>query len=1810
MKLSHLNLPIALFLILIISCNRNKVELVNFTAPDSTGEVARFTSFEFAFDEDLAPDTLIGNWHQASYVRFEPAIPGKFRWQSPSLLSFSPETPLLASQEYTATVTDSILFSKDGISLDIEPVKFHTAYFGAEKIEFFHSGIANSNYKVSAKLNIHFNYDVDPSAIREYLQIERGGQAVEGFKIISDQVSKIIAIDLGEQQQVETDQDFKVTVLSGLPSAIKGIAARENSAFQTTLPALAKLAITSVTAGLEGESGWIEVFTTQKVSEESIRKFVVLDPRVEYNVVTDENRFRLSGSFEPGMLIKLSIAKGMPGLYGGTLSNEYFQEVAVADLDPSLKFAGQKGRYLMRSGLKNLQVLATNVAEVEVEYYQVFANNLLFFLYNNDYSYDYYDEYYYDDYYSRSNYVGNFGQLLHTDTVIIGSSENLSGTFNLNVADHIDRKYNGAFVVQVRDMNERWRTDSRIILVSDIGMIARKSRDELLVFCNELSSTLPLAGVEISLISSNNQTLATAMTDASGVARLAGLTEKTKDFDPRLITALRGQDFNYLDLDRSGIETSRFDAGGREEPHETYDTYIYSERNLYRPGETGHISGFVRDRGMEIVKDIPVILKVIDSRGRTAFDFSKKLDAQGAFEQEFSLSTTAATGEWVAELYTGSRDLLESYRFSVEEFVPDKIRVIHKVEKEVVKPGMPVKISVDAEYLFGAPAAEHVCEIDLVMTHETYSSEKYPEFYFVNNTYNESFGNSFYSITLDAEGAGNLQHDLPAKISASGKISGKAYISVFDATGRTVNRTADFTVDPRSYYLGMQMKETYYGSGDYAETEIVSVSGDDKDLKNFNVTVQVIRFEWRTVLRKNSSGQYRYASEYVEIIEEKDKAITLVGGIAKFRHRIDESGSYEIRVMKKGEDDYVKQTFYAWGKSDASQTSFEVDREGKVEISFDKKAYQPGEKVVALLTTPFSGKMLITIERNKVFTHMYVDVEENSKTISIPVSELHIPNAYVTATLIRKHTAESPVPFFVAHGFASFSVEKPSNHLRLKINSPAKVKPKTTQNVTVFTGIAEKDVYVTVALVDEGILQIKDFKSPDPYTYMYAKRRLSVLPYDIYDMLLPEIGSSSPAGGDDGEGKRLNPIGAGRFKLLSWWSGIRRSNSEGYVTVGVEIPQFNGEARIMAVAYKGRKMGAAEAVMKISDDVVMMPSLPRVLSVADTADVPVTLMNTTTKSGTVKVTLTAEGPAKVISAASQSVSMTSSSTKSVTFRIAASDAPGIVKLKFQVSGLDNVSDEVEMAVRPASPLYVVDGSGTIEARKTQQLDIPAGFLPSSQHTSVTISRFPAVKLAKHLQYVVGYPHGCLEQTVSKAFPQLYFDDLAAAVSPDARFSGNPVYFVNEAITKLRGMQRSDGSFSYWPGSYEGNWWGTAFAAHFLVEAKKAGFVVSQDMMKDLISFLKSEAANKGTYTYEYWVNNSWVGEMKVRREVIYSLYVLALAGEPELSLMNYYRARQNLLTSDSRVLLAGAFALANDWAAFHSIMPGSLLTASPKRLSGGSFDSEIQANAIMLNVLMDVSPDHPQVSQLVRHLDRLIGAWQSTQDRVWGFLAMGKAAKRSANSAVTVEIIAGGKVLKTYTPQMSTLKFSSDQMNGKAVSLKAAGEGELYYYWNTEGIKATAHPDIAEVDQNLKVRREYYDRNGSLISGNVFTRGDLIVCKLILTGGMQSVENVVISDLVPAGFEIENPRLNTSASLSWISNTLYPDYLDVRDDRLLIFTDAYMNDSRTYHYMLRAVNAGTFRQAPVSAEAMYDQAYRSYNGGGTVRVKAAGSGGV
>ncbi|RYZ31454.1 MAG: alpha-2-macroglobulin family protein, partial [Sphingobacteriales bacterium] len=448
-------------------------------------------------------------------------------------------------------------------------------------------------------------------------------------------------------------------------------------------------------------------------------------------------------------------------------------------------------------------------------------------------------------------------------------------------------------------------------------------------------------------------------------------------------------------------------------------------------------------------------------------------------------------------------------------------------------------------------------------------------------------------------------------------------------------------------------------------------------------------------------------------------------------------------------------------------------------------------------------------------SYQYIDVNNRTASIDLKMTEAHMPNVYISASLIKAHTV-SDIPLTVAHGYQSIKVDAKSRKIPVEIVAGKSTRSKTHQKVTVK---AAPGSFVTLAAVDNGVLQVSGFATPDPYDHFYAKKALEVNGFDLYPLLFPELRALSSTGGD-GElsmDKRTNPMPSKRIKVVSYWSGITTANGNGESNFEFDIPQFSGEIRLMAVAYKNDQFGSNEAAMKVADPLVLSSSLPRFMSPGDTVTMPVIITNTTNKAATASASVSVTGPLQVVGGATQSISLAANSENRAVFRVVAASAITTGKIRVEVQGMgEKFTEETEIGVRPAAPLQVATGSGSLNGASSQQLSIPVkDYLPGSTDYQLVISRSPALELGKQFRYLVQYPYGCTEQTVSAAFPQLYYGDIAeqmggrSGAATNARANAN--YNVAEAIRKIKLRQLYNGGVTLWDGEGTENWWTSVYA---------------------------------------------------------------------------------------------------------------------------------------------------------------------------------------------------------------------------------------------------------------------------------------------------------------------------------------------------------------------------------------------------------------
>jgi uncharacterized protein YfaS (alpha-2-macroglobulin family) len=902
-----------------------------------------------------------------------------------------------------------------------------------------------------------------------------------------------------------------------------------------------------------------------------------------------------------------------------------------------------------------------------------------------------------------------------------------------------------------------------------------------------------------------------------------------------------------------------------------------------------------------------------------------------------------------------------------------------------------------------------------------------------------------------------------------------------------------------------------------------------------------------------------------------------------------------VEDPKSGASSSLKFYVSGWGYAPWAMAEPE-----KLTIDLDKETYRAGEQAVLQVRSPFAGKLVLTVEREGILDQRIIDMPENTATITLPVREEYKPNVYVVGSLIRSNQSLEVHAPVRAYGAFPLMVDCSRERLNLSLNMPDKITPQTTLDVSVRVSGGSGKTYLTMAAVDEGVLQITDFATPDPFAHFYQKRRLSVETFDVYSFILPQIEEaerkSSPGGGRAEEmARHLMPVTLRRVKPVALWSGLVKVDPSGRALVHFKVPQFQGSLRVMAVAFDQAKYGCADGNVTVSDPIVLTPTFPRFVAGKDSFDIPVNVYNGTDKAGEITVGLSVNELVKIVSPDRISIEVPSKKEELVTFSCRASDAMGALHFKLEASGLgSSTKHEVDMALRPASPLVTEVGAGKVEDDGEVSFSLDENWIQETTRLQISLSPFVMVNFGHSLRFLLSYPHGCVEQTTSKVFPLLYFTDIAKVAEPDLFRDRSSDYFIQEGITKLRSMQMGNGAFTYWPGGDHESEWGSIYATHFLAEARKAGYQVpdrTMDKAADHLRKMLRSQLRRERHTYQL-------------EQQAYAAYVLALMGRPDKSSMNYLRqAEAHHMTTWAQTLLAGSYALSGDLNTALSMLTFQIGPSQAPQETGGNFNSSTRENAIMLEVLNEIDPEHASVPVLVEAIANKLkgrtGYYYSTQETAFGFMALGKSLRGRKQANYKGEIWWGSEKLASFDTANTVIK--KEKVLGKEVRIKIQGEGPCYFYWYLSGIKKGA--DFEEYDRGLKVNRYYLDRWGHLIDYQNIKQSEVVVAKIRMTAQADNLDNVIVTDMLPAGLEIENPRLGSRNVIEWIGNkSVVPDYMDIRDDRLNIYLNLPKGKTVDFYYMLRAVTAGSFVLPPVKGEAMYDPFKESVANSGRIRV--------
>jgi hypothetical protein len=1544
----------------------------------------------------------------------------------------------------------------------------------------------------------------------------------------------------------------------------------------------------------EGNKGFKLNFSA-KVDPDALRKAVVLEPAVEgYTVGGGPGEgIWLTGNFKPGAAYTLTIPHGLTALNGAVLEKDASFKLAVPDLPPQVSFAHQ-GLFLPASGAGNLALTSVNASEATVRIERIYRNNIFFAL--NYYA----DQAFAEEGYSGGDLLPYLGDKITEFKVNLSHPRNKPQTTPIDIAGQVKDFDPGLYRVGLTggstggDEGGESSSDQKWLLITDLGVAAKRGHDDLLVWVSSYKNLAAVPGARVKVLSTTNQVLYQGVTDAKGLWRVKGLADLPEDKVPFMITVEKDKDYSFLLFDRFKTDMTGLDVSGVEVAESGYQAFLWGERDIYRPGETIRGMLAVRDPQLKNPPSLPVKLRWTDPQGRELAVETVKTDAQGLAAFSRSMPGHYPTGPYLLEAMVGD-DTIGQYHFQLEDFKPDRISASVTAGLERASPGQELTFTVEGRYLFGAPASGLDSEAQVTLTPAPFTPKGFDEYVFGDPERDFEPQTILQGeAVLNDDGQAVYKASIPASLKPPAALTAVISTRVSEAGGRGVAARLKVPVDAYPSYPGLKkLGDSGLAPSEPHSFDYVVVDGQGQEAQAKSLTAELYEDRWQTVLRRQEDGQgFKYETKRDSRLVER-RELASPGSKGQVNFTPPKFGSYRLVLTDPDSGASAQLSFWAEGQG---YNPWAMENPARLEFAAAKADYLPGETAKLQVRSPYPGKLLVTVESTGVQDVFVVDMPGNTGEVSVPIKAGYSPNVYVTGVLARKGTDVLPGQAGRAFGTISLNVAREAGRQDVTILAPEAVRPKTAMTIS---AKADPGAVVTLAAVDEGILQLIAQKTPDPWASFYAKRSLEVDSFDTWSLLLPEVkalAKKSPAGGDEDMSRFLRTESPQGEKSVAFWSGPLKADDKGRVQWTIDLPQFQGALRIMAVAVNGNRFGSAQHVTRVKSPLTLLPTFPRFAQLNETMRLPVTLRNDTGADGSFRLSLDATGPMSAEEPV-RTLDIPAGKDRTVYFTVKTDDAEGVAGLTLKAEG-NNESTEAGTELLVRSPLPAVSRivSGVNEgppatpaagpagtqphaqpAAQTIELTPPgdSGFLPGTVRRDLRLGRYPLVRLSGKLEDLLGYPYGCIEQTVSKSFPILYFANLARELEPEALAKSTPEAMVQQGVSRTLSMQLPSGGFGMWPGSGAEHPWGSVYAAHFLLEASKGGYQVPAQALNQALSYLAVMAKEEH--------------QGSALKTQAYGLYVLARAGKADRGAMDQLRDKVGRkLPADARALLAAAYVAAGNAKGGEGLLT-DLGTPEPAPRADDIFDSKLRALALELAALVDIDPAGPETAKTVREVSRLMETAPacSTQESGMAFMAMGKLfARQQAEPSCAGQVLAGGALLARFdTSKVLTLKGLTAEGALTLALDPGCKPGSVFYSLDTRGIPE-ANTYKAE-SNGLEVTREFLDKDGKPLDVSMVKQGTVVVVRTSVRTTIGPVNNVVVSQLLPSGLEVENPRLATADRLPWMDDVADTVYADYRADRVNVFLDLPDAAWRTMFTMCRAVIPGHYTLPPVQAESMY-----------------------
>lgn len=1524
--------------------------------------------------------------------------------------------------------------------------------------------------------------------------------------------------------------------------------------------------------------------------------YVALPAGVKAGFRVDGPRLCLSG-FTFGTDYQAELRAGLPGVKGEKLREAASVVLGFGDRPSSVSFG--PGFILPREVAEGLPVTTVNVASLDVAVYRVGDRLLARMrrdLLEQRQVYPY----------SAQRIGDDEGRLVWRGSMPVSGPRNEAVVSLFPLAKSIGNPEPGVYLVAARNLDAKSGTDEedgtyyysegyrpmagQWVVQSDLGLTSFTGSDGLTLVARSLKTAKPVEGARLTLVARNNDELATVTTDREGKARFAaGLSRGAGGMAPVMVMAYAGNDFNFLDLRRPNFDLSDRGVDGRA-PAGAVDAFLYTERGIYRPGEAVELVALARDARARAVAEATLVIKVIKPDGKEYRRFAAKDQGGGAGHVTVPLPVSASRGNWEATAHTDPEgEAVGRVAFEVQDFVPQRLGLAIGERPTVLKPGDSLSIAVEARFLYGAPASALGGEAELIIEPDPAPYPRHKGFRW--GMADEKFNGARASLSMantDDKGRTTVTGTMPDKVVATLPLRADIGIAVREPGGRA---TAEHvTVPVRTQPLALGIRPHFDGSvrnDQEAAFDVIAVdqAGEPTALSGVEYRVLKDTSTWQW-FRSGQSWRYERVVRETEVAAGKLAIVS--DKPAQLRQAVT-WGSYRLVVRDPASGAATSMTFWGGWYGDATP-----ERPDRLKLAADKAGYQPGETARLHIDSDAAGEALLVIANEQVHEARSIQVPTGGVDVTVPVKPEWGAGAYALVTLYRPLTDKLGHAPVRAVGVAWLGLDPARRTLGVAIGAPERIGPRTRLEVPVKVAGGER-AFVTLAAVDQGILQLTRFKTPAPQAHYLSKRRLGVGMRDDYGRLIRGLaGQGDDQGGDAFGGKGLDVVPT---RTVALFSGVVALKGDGTATIPLEIPDFQGELRLMAVAFDGEKVGSADARMTVRDPLVAEVILPRFLAPGDKGRATVLLHNVDGAAGDYQVAVRAHD-AVAGGVEGRSIPLAKGAREIFTVPLDGREAGiGSVEMVVKGPGGFDVSRAWPIQVRPPQLpetrqfVEALPSGGEVVLGK-ELLD---PFMPGTGAVALSVSRWQGLDVPGLLRWLDRFPFGCLEQTTSRAMPLLYFNDMALLVgkAQDRGIEGR----IADAIERILSMQTAEGNFRMW-----GQWgddadpWLSVFALDFLTRAADKGFDVPASAMAQGRQWLLTDASRGG------------------RDDVrAYAAAVLARKGLGNAGDLRYFHdtrpPKGALAFAHLGAALEAVGERARAGSAFDQARKGLAAQADLEKAGQSSAQDTMAAVAratpygsrlrdtFGVAALMAGAGRSAQVPSLLgdAHVFATHAEGTTTQEKAWMLLAAAEMARNSGRLAVDVD----GKPLGTGDP--ASIAVAPAEL-ARGVRVKNVGEGEVFRIVSAEGVPAEPLPASGT---GLTLTKQVFSVEGQPVDLSAVRRNDRMV--VVVKG--EAVHRVKgeysVLDLLPSGWEIEGVLRPEQPGYAWIGGLSEAQMRQARDDRYVAAVplpnyemdrsdpDAPIrrDDPEIWWfrvaYVVRAVTPGEFALPAAVAEHMY-----------------------